>query len=625
MILKKLTNLIKIYSFLSIWGWFIIFSIATNCCHAQATWQWAAVGGGSNYFDPNLLMKEGVHSIVTDSQKNVYFITQVGTLDLLVNGQPRTHYDVPNGAFAIDGLLVSYACDGSFRWSKIVSGWKEQGISDLAIDAQDNIYITGSFGNCDPPDIFDPTWYFPPRIENDFILYNTQTNRDCATTFIAKYNRNGVMQWIQRPQQASVNRLVEGLWPGSLSVDAAGNSYSFVLASPGSYANGAYINNLTYSNQSRTAAFMIFKYNAAGVFTDAIPFDIQCSYISDIKLFRNPYNGNYYITGNRDPRDTVTIAGQNVTHSTFLACFNSQGVFQYKKENTSTEVFSTRTQSLAFDNQNNIYVALDTGSTNSGCDTFLGFTTVQGYRPNTVLKVDATAANLTWSTQSNSRYFAYPWGRLTVNDTEVGYSNISGGRDDGSGAIPFSWGSLPQTITNNQSVLFARLDKNTGNCLSYNFLLNDLTGPTTDNSQALAVDASGDYYTGGGYESSIFMGNGRQYSNPDAGENDFFIAKYATQACSPLATTDFTEDNKNLIISPNPTQDVINVLYNFDDPFSDKNIQIIDLQGRLLFNMRINDLKGNAQIDCSQYATGNYIILTKENGKLIKSNKLIIR
>jgi hypothetical protein len=410
----------------------------------------------------------------------------------------------------------------------------------------------------------------------------------------------------------------------SISADAAGNSYSFVLAGPGTYANGALTINTTNSNFHVNGSLYIFKYNAAGVFTGAIPFDIQCSFIYDMKLVRNPNNGNFYITGNRDPRDTVTIAGQSVTHSTFLACFNSQGVFQYKRENTSTLVSSTNVQSLAFDNQNNIYVALETGSSNLGSDTFLGFTTPPWTRPNTVLKVDATASNLIWSTQSNSRYPTNTWGGLTVNDTEVGYANISGGRNDGS-SIPFSWGSLPQTVTNNQSVLFARLDKNTGNCLSYSFLHNDLTGPTTDNAQSLAVDASGDYYIGGGYESSIFMGNGQQYSNPNAGENDFFIAKYATQACSPLATTAFSQDNNNLIIAPNPATDLINVQFDFDDPFSEKNIQLLDLQGRILLNMRINETNGSVQIDCSKYATGNYIIITKENGKLIKSNKLIVK
>ena len=125
--------------------------------------------------------------------------------------------------------------------------------------------------------------------------------------------------------------------------------------------------------------------------------------------------------------------------------------------------------------------------------------------PGYLMKIDENATGPIWSTYHNKG--ASNIGAITMNGDEIGFTNFCTGTD-------FTWGSqvLNATGTNQGTeVLFARLNKNTGACLS----LTKIPGNVgfDDYGCALAVDASGDYILGGNFSGTLTFDGGVQVTN----------------------------------------------------------------------------------------------------------------
>jgi Beta-propeller repeat len=322
---------------------FFILVITTNL-QAQS-WQWGKRGGATDVLETiSDLRQEEVYSIVTDSNKNIYILSPVGKNGLDVDGVTKTNYG--NFIQLTDVVLASFACDGTYRWSKIIGGNGYDQINAIHIDNQDNIYIAGKFGSCG-----DVT--YPPRIDNDVIL--SQSPQDCSLIFLAKYDSNGVLQWFKRPQPAGIslgvglgNTLSKGF-----ELDSLGNSYWLVKIPPGTYAEGLFTNTLANNN------YYLFKYDSNGNFLSAILIDMQLTagFNTSLQFYRNPYNGFLYFTSIKlNTTNTAVVAGQNITHTTFIACFNDLGQFQWVREDTATSPGSLFLYNLEFDTENNIYL-----------------------------------------------------------------------------------------------------------------------------------------------------------------------------------------------------------------------------------------------------------------------------
>ncbi len=67
-------------------------------------------------------------------------MSKITATDTDVDGVVVDFYDGVSGA---DIILNSFACDGSYRWSKVIGGNNYELINELQIDAQDNIYVAG--------------------------------------------------------------------------------------------------------------------------------------------------------------------------------------------------------------------------------------------------------------------------------------------------------------------------------------------------------------------------------------------------------------------------------------------------------------------------------------------------
>ena len=185
------------------------------------------------------------------------------------------------------------------------------------------------------------------------------------------------------------------------------------------------------------------------------------------------------------------------------------------------------------------------------------------------------------------------------NDNEIAFTGWCGGTN-------FTWGtqSIYVTATNEgQDVLLARFNSATGACLSLNRIPSTIG--STDRGTAIAVDASGDYLVGGGFAATIYDVNNNPVFN-GGGTTDFFIAKFATQACSPLSTADFEEEG--IQVYPNPASHVLTVAIHENVSYA-----LYTITGQLVQEGKLTVV--NNTITVSDLSKGYYLLrLENENG-----------
>ncbi len=495
--------------------------------HSQS-WQWGKRGGSLNQL--NSERPEQTYFLTTDSQKNIYGLSYVGASGLNIDGNAKTNHD-GNPFGPSDIALFSFSCNGTYRWSKIIGGnGANETVNAVCVDAQDNVYIAGRLGQCGDPN-------YPPRIDDDVVI--SQNPMDCRPMFIAKYNTNGVLQWIKQPQPVGTpQNEISTASSRALLVDNMGNLNWIVQLGPGVYADGAFVNNQTGVN------FFILKYDTNGTYIGNTPLDIQLGggYYS-IKFYYNPYNGFYYFVGEKsDNTATAVVGGTTITHTVFMACFNAQGVFQWVREDTFPDFGYLFLYNLAFDPQNNIYIGGKIAGFNFG--SFLGFSVSEQIIPGFVLKTNPDASQLLWSSYNNKG--SQIWGGIVLNGNELAYTSYGFGVD-------FTWGTQTLNISGpnqGQEAILARFNKDTGACIGLTKVPGSLG--FNDHGAALTVDASGDYILGGYMGGTLFFDNNQQITNIGS-QSDFFVAKYATEPCQALSVGD--QDEKRIILHPNPTRD----------------------------------------------------------------------
>ncbi len=106
----------------------------------------------------------------------------------------------------------------------------------------------------------------------------------------------------------------------------------------------------------------LLKYNTSGVFTGSVLFDIKINTSNgfpdnELRWYRNPYNGNYYVRyDNSGGQSTETLTVGGTTINAFLPkiiCFNAQGQYLWHRGVTGAGLYLT---GLAFSPQH-VYVA----------------------------------------------------------------------------------------------------------------------------------------------------------------------------------------------------------------------------------------------------------------------------
>lgn len=570
----------------------LLILLFTQNFYAQ-DWQWLKDGGSYNSFSENDGRNEEVFDIATDSQKNVYVLAQVGYSNLAIDGNPKTGWG--GGTYLPDFALASFACDGTYRWSKIIGGGGVDNIKSIEVDSADNVYVAGTFTR-------QELQYNPPRIDNDVnIAYN-----DHRRMFLAKFTKDGVFQWIKRQEPLGSDYYQDISYEMYLGSD----NYIYWLTSlqQGVFCDGALNNNLPNTH------LYILKYDLNGNYISAQLLDYEESLNSGngIKYFRNPFNGYHFLQGNKYlATSTLSIGGQPVTHPTFIACYDANGVFQWVRQNTDTTQFSvpkTRLFGMDFDENNNLYIA--GRQYINGADSFLGYTNGTSVFSPFVLKTDLTASNLFWSTNSNFN------GSNSNNYGIKYYNGVVSYAGYGAGTA-YTWGNLSANVGCNPNCgykpVLVHFDAQNGVTLAIKSLLADDGSENTGT--FIAVDASGDYILGGGFGHYLYDMHGNQVIN-GGGRFDFFVAKLANESCSPMSLEDLEE--QGLEIFPNPATDVLQIKTNQQM----QSVKVFSMLGQLL--IATNHLTATeSNLDISNLQTGTYVLkISTIKGEMVE--KLVV-
>jgi hypothetical protein len=77
--------------------------------------------GGSHTFFNYVSDKNEIRKLVVDNQNNYYALGHIGHLNTNIADIPKTYWG-ENSSNSRDVFFASFACDGAYRWSKIIGG-----------------------------------------------------------------------------------------------------------------------------------------------------------------------------------------------------------------------------------------------------------------------------------------------------------------------------------------------------------------------------------------------------------------------------------------------------------------------------------------------------------------------
>jgi hypothetical protein len=481
----------------------LLFSMLLN---AQS-WQWGKRGGSNNNIGIGL--PEQVTSMANDNEGNVYILSPVGVVGLDIDGHSKQGYSSVENPIAPDQMIASFSCDGTYRWSKVFGGWGSDYGTAIKTDAQGNIYVSS---------YFDLTYTGHPanQIDSDFVFPQSSSNETSykQNIYLFKYDKDGNLLWLKTPQPDSIDITdpnADGRgFPLALETDAAGNSWWWLSLSPGVYANGAYT--------IATGGDYIFNYDAAGDFVGAFPLNMQLiggSGLPNVKMRRNPDSGVIYFIGSCETLfgDTATFNGQSVVNQLYIAAFDSEGTFLWKKEST-TNSFTATINDSSIDADGSIYVT-GNGRPNMAYGGHI-FTSTNGNTFPYIMKLNADG-DLIWATN------------CTTTAGTGGYGITRGGLTGN--YFGMTWDGITLTATGQgYDVFLARFNPENGDIIALDGLLDD--DGYADFGTAIARDVHDNFYVGGMMEHFLYVNSATPMVN-EGPETDFFRGKIRQRQLRP--------------------------------------------------------------------------------------------
>ena len=595
-------------------GIFLITLIFSTTLSAQTyDWEWAERGGGKRNIAgggsvPYYRSYEHIRDIVIDSNNNYYYLAQIGNDQTTYGNVPITTYD--DGNSERDVYLFSTDAQGNIRFDKVIGGGL---ISDfpgsLAIDNQDNIYVTGSA----PASVQASDT--PVHFDNDTIMnigsFDTPLPAN-KNLYTVKYDSNGDFEWLRQPQSPNLtwNEATIGLHY-DMDVAADGTIHWFCKIGPGSHLDG----NLVVPDSNTEGQAVIIRYDINGNYLSHIPLDFEIDGFNffNVSMDYDPVNDRYYIaTYVMSSIDNIAFNGISGT-TTFLLALDNSGNLLWREDN-ATVVDGTESMLITevkVDDIGNVYITGEVNSAangNSGGESFAGYVFDQTFNGSGttapfLLKLN-DQGNLLWGNNTDIFSF-YPGRSIAFYNNEVA---LGLGLDNGT-----TWDGFSVGGTGHEASL-VRFNKNTGAVIALEKLS---SGSGNAEITALEADQQGNYVVGGFTESSLFVDNTNIPTlTKTGGEADFFTAKYACQGCS--IGTEQPEDNEAIVLYPNPAQSYFKLesrhqLYNY---------RIYDMQGKKVQQGKIT--QAQQSISISDLSQGVYFVKVRDTHQKEQVLRLVV-
>jgi hypothetical protein len=516
---------------------------------AQPNWKWGRSGGSrvDNFND----FSEFIYDIAADRNGNIYAIGKVYAGDLHVNGVPVT------GQGAKDILLTSFACDGTYRWSKVIGGdeFDDMGAS-VKVDTLGGVYVCGNI----------TMLAGTPGQFGDTVVSNT-----VKSLFLVKFDTAGDYQWLRMPQADTVD--VSSHLSTAVDMDVTPDGHIRMLTSlaPGAYANGAYVVSLT--------GMHMLHYDQSGTFIDALEMDMNITGLSlhTLKMARDHHTGRYYISGaGYELLGSVFIGGVFVTPAMYAASFDQNGVHSWTLHGSfndnSLSGFFGRPQ---LDDSGYVYFSGHTSEGDLFANTYAPINALnqlgQAMALPFVAKVDSNA-NLIWAKHASvNEAVQRPIAALRSND-EIIVAGSYSKRIEWEG---YAGPHLSHNVLSAPDIFITRINTHTGAVIKNDTLSSDASSYESVNT--IAFDGIDGVVIGGYFMTSLYVSTDTLTIDGGTIEPDFYMARYAEtcnapQSVAPLNTA------AHFVIYPNPASSQITFTTN--TPL--KNIIITNVLGAIV-------------------------------------------
>jgi hypothetical protein len=548
---------------------FLFFFLFSQLLTAQTLdWGWAK-GSGDEH-------SEFVRSMVADSENNVYMCGSFGIgqgirFDTIVLKNATDFY------VTSDLFIVKYDDKGKVQWAKSAGGEQNEEAVSIVKDADDNIYVAGSFVS--------------KSIRLDTVeLTNADTDAD---GFIVKYDKNGKLLKLIHLQNVtprgicldkSDNIVLTGIyWKGitlgsfnlysrgtfdivTLKLDSSGN---VLWARSDGGSIGDLVNSIAIDNEGN---IFICGYFASDVI-----------YLGNGK-FRNIDNGGY---------------------DTFIVKFNSSGLALWEK--TAGGDRHTTANSVATDASGNAYIT--------------------GYFDSNTISFDSTTfKNMDWDHECFIVKYDRD-GKVLWAKNPTGPVAHRGDQASPKAIITDATGNIYVSGSFNKDTIYFdnKLVTNSGRANLFvtkldsdgkvQWLKGCSDSATEVSADCIALSKSGDIYISGtsNVKTLTFGSTVLSYPHANSGINSTDI--FTTVLTSAMQVNQFT-DATEIILYPNPT----NGKFRIKTELQTKQITVYTMLGTVVYQSE----KVESEIDLSAQPAGIYFVKVVSKDNFVSTQKLIL-
>jgi len=402
-----------------------------------------------------------------------------------------------------DLILGSVNCSGTLRWIKVLGGTNNDVSSgvfhSLAVSPLGHVYVGGFMST-------------PPKFDSDTLHPFT-----AKRLFLVQYDTNGVYQWLRMPQPDTVSQAYTNRYRFmDLITDSQGNAFFLSIFNEGEIAGS----NTVLSSLGP----VILHYDPQGNIIDIVSIDMQIPVGTNVtcKMGYNANSSIYYVAGQYSS-GAFSINNQPVSSGAYLAAFDAQGQYLWKKVN-STMINAGFTSRPVVDNQGDIFVA----GTSSHGDVFDGISisnVLGGGSTRLPFLAKISSSGTTQWLRNGSVNSATYANSIVLSNNEV---LIAGSY--GSILLWPNEDTLAHLPNQGYDIFLARFSKQTGVLLTTDTLASPFGAH--EHSGAVVADVNGNIYLGGEFGSQLYAGADTLLNQ--GGQSDFFITKFGYPCgCTP--------------------------------------------------------------------------------------------
>ena len=89
-----------------------------------------------------------------------------------------------------------------------------------------------------------------------------------------------------------------------------------------------------------------------------------------------------------------------------------------------------------------------------------------------------------------------------------------------------------------------------------------------------------------------------------------------------LGNENFVENKQQLKLYPNPAKDLVIIQHNLE--IENATVEVYDISGRIVYKNLLASTSGELQLNTGNYQSGIYLVIVKQNNKVVQLEKLII-